>query len=167
MAAYGEDVLFPDKSLYLIHRIRDETSLGRISQWQTRPKNLRATLPPSGIASVSESTGKRDVATTAKIRFIDYNKKGSQTRRKKKPPQTSNITTFHIQRKPPVCEQPSQLRQQSKNASRDQNQNARDHVPRLRAISENEVLNLAMPALSDKMPPSLSHHIILYINYCE
>ncbi|KAL7904835.1 hypothetical protein GGI35DRAFT_472044 [Trichoderma velutinum] len=169
MAGNGEKILFPDKSLYLIHKIHQGTSLGRISQWQTRPKDLQAAAKPSGIANTSSgSVGKREDANRAKIRFIDCNRQVDRLQKKKKRQEKKNTATFRIREKPLIRQSSSQPLKQSTYASRvhrDQHQIIRDHAPSLHVTSNHEVLNLAMPALSDRMPPSLSHHIILYINY--
>lgn len=170
MSSYGEKILFPDKSLYLVHKIHQGTSFGRISQWQTRPRKLQATPRPSGAATSSGSTEKREDANKRKIRFIDCNRQENRPREKKKRQEKRNTATFRIQKKPLIHQPSSQLLKQSTNASRvhrDQHLVIKDHAPSLHATSNHEVLSLAMPPLLDRMPPSLSHHVILYINYCS
>ncbi|KAL7949329.1 hypothetical protein V8C42DRAFT_310612 [Trichoderma barbatum] len=169
MATYQENIIFPDKSLYLIHKIQDGTSLGRTSQWKTRPKSLQVALKPSGISSggSSKSIGKGDGANTATIRFIDCSNQGNQLqKKKKKQSHARNLAMFHILKQSTVRRPWSQP---SKNAGQmhriPQHQVLRNHAPSLHEISNRDVLNLAIPALSDRMPPSLSHHVILYINY--
>ncbi|KAL7933155.1 hypothetical protein V8C35DRAFT_305076 [Trichoderma chlorosporum] len=169
MTGSGENILFPDKSLYLIHKIHNGTSLDRISQWQTRPKSLQTVQQPSSIANLSESTEKRNIANTAKIKFIEYNKQGNPPQKRKKLPHTRSFATFHIRKKLSTRKPYTLPRQRSENdnkAHNNQHQSIREHARLiLCGIPNHEVLNFAMPALSDRMSPSLSHHIILYINY--
>lgn len=170
MASNRESILFPEKSLYLIHKIQDKTAA---SQWQTRPKVLRSALPPAGNKSkisqgVSQRTIERKENTNAPVRFIHCNVEENHRRPKKKLQRTRNLATFKVPKKSQNRQFLGRKKQQSKNAGAEHRDCHHAVIePALGPVPDIQILNLAVPSLSDGLPPPLSRHAILYINFCR